>query len=530
MSTLRRLALPAIVAAAAVLSLAQVNQHLILASDNSSYIVLGQALAQRRGYAMVNEPLAPAMNLYPPGYPLLLSLTLRAADAVADPLRAVVPMKLVTVVFHLASLPVLYVWARRRRGALLAALATLLLAINPAMLTLATEILSETPFIFLTLLALLAMDQADEPPAGGRRGRSLLLVCTLCLAAAYYMRTAGLAFLAAAPLYLALRRRWRAAVGMAAALAALAAPWFLRSSAPPTPETPFFARSYVHQVLAAAPYSDQNVSLAGLIGRVFRNSWTYGTRILPETMLPHLERLAPLAGAVALALAGLVVLGFVLELRRGLRASELAVAAYWLSLSLFVWVLGFRYVAVVLPFAFFYLLVGLHWCALRLGEGLDGAQRPRARAAPAVVVALVICLLAASALAVDARRAERNLRVTRSQTLEQVYAGDREWTAYLQAAAWLREHSEPGAVVMCRKPDLLYLLVQRATVEYPYTQDTAALQQVLRASHVTFILEDGFTWTRTTETYLAPAMRGAAESFALVFETPAPPARVWRVR
>ena len=57
------------------------------------------------------------------------------------------------------------------------------------------------------------------------------------------------------------------------------------------------------------------------------------------------------------------MLGFVLEVRRGLRASEVGVAAYWLSLSLFVWVLGFRYVLIVIPFAFLYLLAAVQWLA-----------------------------------------------------------------------------------------------------------------------------------------------------------------------
>lgn len=526
MLTPRRLVLPVIVAVAAILSLAQVNQHLILASDNSSYVVLGQALAQGRGYVMVNEPLAPAMSLYPPGYPLLLALVLQAAGAVADPLRAVAPLKLVAVFFHLASLPVLYALARRRRGLLVAGAATLLFAVNPGMLTLATEILSETPFILLALLGLLILDWSVETPDGSRRWWGLLAAAALCLAAAYYMRTAGLAMLAAAPLFLILRRRRRGGLALGAALTALALPWFLRSSAPPTPETPFFARSYIHQVLALAPYSEQNATLGDLIGRVFANSWTYAVRILPETMLPHLERLGPLAGAAALLVAALVVLGFVLELRRGLHASELAVAAYWLSLSLFVWVLGFRYVAVILPFAFLYLLVGVQWCAQRLA---DGVRRWRT-ALPALAVGLAACVLLVSALAVDVRRAERNVRVTRQQTLAESYAGDREWTAYLRAAEWLKAYVAPDAVIMSRKPDLLYLLTRRPTVEYPYTQDTAVLQRVVRANHAGYILEDAFTWTRTTETYLAPAMRGAAESFVLEYETPAPQTRVWRVR
>ncbi len=82
---------------------------------------------------------------------------------------------------------------------------------------------------------------------------------------------------------------------------------------------------------------------------------------------------------------------------------------------------------------------------------------------------------------------------------------------------------------MARKPDLLYLLTGRHTVEYPYTQDSTILMSIIRLNGVSYILEDAFTWTRTTEIYLTPAMRGQATAFAVAHETETPSTRVWRV-
>ncbi len=522
--------------AAAVLALAQVNQHLILASDNSSYVVLGQALALGRGYVMVNEPTAPAMNLYPPGYPLLLAGVLRTTGAVAAPMQAIVAMKLIAVLFYLACLPVLFALVHRRHGNALAALTTLLFAVNPPVVQLATEILSEMPFVFFTLVGVYLLERftvgvgAAAPAAAPSTRRALLplILAAAALIAAYYMRTAAMAILAAAPLYLLLKRRWRAGLALGITLVILALPWFLRSSAPPTPETPFFARSYIHQVLALAPYSDQTATPLDLLGRVIGNSLSYATRILPEAMFPHVSRLGSLAPAASAVIAILLLLGLAIEIKRGLRFSELAVIAYWLSLSLFVWVLGFRYIIITVPFALLYLLAACAWLAHRLAALLAGAAPGRDRLRLAAVIA-VACVLAASTLAVNLRRAERNLRVTRNQTLAQVYADNPEWTRYLDSAAWLAQHTPADAVIMSRKPDLLYLLSARRTVEYPYTQDGAILSATLRANRVSYILEDAFTWTRTSETYLAPAMRSLPGSFSLVNETPPPQTRIWQV-
>lgn len=520
-----RIGLLVVVLVGAALALAQINSTLILASDNSIYVVLGQALASGRGYNMINEPGATPMNLYPFGYPLLLAVVLRLAGAVATPMQALAPLKLVALLFYIISLPVFYFYVRRR-GDLLALAATALLATNPAVVSLAVEILSEMPFLFFTLLGLLLIERQDGAQVQPASSAPRLGLACLALVVAYYMRSAGLAILGAAPLYLLLRRKPAAALGSAALIASLALPWFLRGSAAPSPETPFFARSYLHQVLALAPYSDQTVSLPGLAQRIVSNSLVYATSILPETLFPHLSRLGSLAPAGGTLIGLLALLGFVIELRRELRVGEVAVAAYWLSLSLFVWVLGFRYIIIVVPFAFVYVLVAAGW----LADWIARRRPPLAGSAFRTLVVLAVAgLLVVSGLAVNVRRAQHNLAVTRHQTLAEVYAANPEWTHYLQAIDWLQHNTPPDATIMGRKPELIYLLSGRPSLEYPYTQDGRILATSLRNHAVDYILEDAFTWTRTTATYLAPAMHAQSPVPTVVYETAAPVTRIRRV-
>jgi hypothetical protein len=255
--------------------------------------------------------------------------------------------------------------------------------------------------------------------------------------------------------------------------------------------------------------------------------------------MPHLSWLGAAAPAACVAIGLLCLLGFAVEIRRGVRVFEVAIAAYWLSLSLFVWVLGFRYIILIVPFAYLYLLSAIGWGIDRLKGTRANAQKapidanqPRATIhvdPPSLILAAVATVLLLSCLAIDVRRVERNLRVARQQTLAEVYGANGEWARWLEAVAWIQQKTPQDAVILGRKPDLLYLLSGRLTVEYPYSQDTSLLMSTVHRNAVSYVLEDAFTWTRSTETYLAPAMRGQISSFTLVHETPSPPARVWAV-
>ena len=73
------------------------NEHLVPAGDNATYMILGQSLVTGRGYRMISDPRTPAMALYPPGYPLLLAGVLALTGTAYDLVAAILPMKLLSL-------------------------------------------------------------------------------------------------------------------------------------------------------------------------------------------------------------------------------------------------------------------------------------------------------------------------------------------------------------------------------------------------------------------------------------------------
>ena len=69
----------------AILWSATFAKHLVAAEDGATYYILGKALYLGEGYVSINTPVAIPANNTPPGYPLLVALTMAlwSADFVA---------------------------------------------------------------------------------------------------------------------------------------------------------------------------------------------------------------------------------------------------------------------------------------------------------------------------------------------------------------------------------------------------------------------------------------------------------------
>jgi Gpi18-like mannosyltransferase len=165
--TLQRYVLPAILALATLAASLLLNPHLVPAGDNSTYLVLGQSLAMRSGYRMISDPRAPAMALYPPGYPLLVAVVLTVTGTTRDLAAAVLPMKLLSVVLHVVSAAVAYYIFRRRRPGAAAAVA-LIMSLNPLLLHFSNEVGTEAPFLLLSMVVVLLFERWEERPGAGR--------------------------------------------------------------------------------------------------------------------------------------------------------------------------------------------------------------------------------------------------------------------------------------------------------------------------------------------------------------------------
>jgi len=469
---------------------------------------------------MISDPRTPAMALYPPGYPLLLAGVLALTGTAYDLVAAILPMKLLSLVLHLGATALVYT-VLKRRNVTLATATALLTAVNPAILHFAAEIGTEVPYLFLSLCCLWLFEKY------GRRSDAAILIGTaLLLALTFYIRSIALVMVLAFVLHLSVRRRFKQALLLMIIVGVLVAPWFVRSSMLPTTGTSVgLGRGYFALYFSTDPYGTSRASLSDWIARLTQNLRIYTLDIWPDILFPHILSIGALLGPAGVIVIGIVtallLLGFVLEARQG-HVSEWYVALFFASCVGYLWAQG-RLLVPIIPFAIYYFLVSIDFFLQRLPK-----HTMRNLAWILSCAALVL-----SAVIVDARNVRRNLRYGLGHSLAVYYAEDAEWSNYLRALTWIQQNTAQPVIVMCRKPDLLYILTGYQALEYPYSTNALELKRAVYTNHVAYVIEDAFSWTRTTAQYLQPALQAwlalDPRALSLNYETDPPRTRVWHV-
>ena len=221
-AALNRRTLMATLAIALLLGLFAINDVALgIFQDDGHYLILARSLAMGDGYRYTNLPGAPAGTHFPPGFPLLLApLWWMAPRFPAN----VAYFKLVNV--GLMPVAALGIRAFARRVGGLSSVAASLLAIvciaTVPLLFLNGLLFSETAFIAALCGTLVLCESvASSPGVSVRR----LVLAGLAVGALGLLRTVGLAVLPALLVVLALDRRWRHALLVAAAALVPLLPW-----------------------------------------------------------------------------------------------------------------------------------------------------------------------------------------------------------------------------------------------------------------------------------------------------------------
>jgi hypothetical protein len=499
------------------------NGHLVPAGDNATYMVLGQSLVTGKGYRMISDPRSPEMALYPPGYPLLVAGVLALTGTVNELLAVILPLKWLSVAFYLGAIGLAYVIFERRNSGLATATA-LLMTVNPELLHFSNEVGTEIPYLFLSLGCILLFERYRREPSNG-----MLVYVALMLALTFYVRSIALVLAVSFGVYLLIRRHFKHTLLLLFITGVLVLPWFIYTSALPTTGTSVgLGRGYFALYFSSDPYGVAKASSSDLIARLVQNLRIYALDIWPGVLFPHASSVAGVLGPVGAVfpatISALLLLGFVLEARRG-QASEWYAVLFFASCVGYLWAQS-RLVVPIIPFAVYYFLVAIHFL-------LELVLRTRQQIRNPVLTLACLALLL-SALVADVRSIQRNLHDGFGQSVDTYYARDAEWSNYLQAMRWIVTDTTKPAAVVCRKADLLYILTGHRALEYPYSADGVELMKSVRDNRVAYVIEDAFTWTRTTQQYLQPALEdwlaGEPAALSLAFETGAPRTRVWRVQ
>jgi hypothetical protein len=334
----------------------------------------------------------------------------------------------------------------------------LLTVFSPLLIQYSHAIMSEIPYLFFSLLALMSagsyLEKKDWLNSCG-------FTTVLFLLLAFFTRTIGIslfmAFLAALVFdgkRDALHVKKFLFVCLVFALPVCLWHVFVQSNRADT------GASYV-QFILSDPYTGRTggLDLSDLAERLLYNLYAFVfyafPNILTGTNFSGRSWIGPILALLAFG-------GFVISIIRKRTMLEWYVACYMIILWVWPWSrnMGTRFVVPLIPFVFYYFLAGVHGVI-----ALTGTTKWKR-----VVPFILVCLLLVSNTVMSARLVLDENRKNGSGSAS---------GHYLEMAKWIRENTPSDAVFLTLNPAALYMWGHRKSVHLPEIIETRELVEVV---------------------------------------------------
>lgn len=456
-------------------------------SDTSTYFELAHSLLHQHRYWFDFEP----HTIYPPGYPVLLAgLMMLGGETFSALVRLSVPI-------YFLGLLGLYWYVKLRRGPGTALVVLLLGAVSTVGYFWTTVGLhSDVPYFTISVWALLLMELAGRATPGGRRA-ALLALAAVGAAYLVMVRSIGVTLVGGLLLWIVYPGAGQARP--AGSLVARAKTWlpvaflpllvlaaWMRWSAEhaPPPGMRDYMQSYTTQIVKSDPHQidSPNITLVELPGRTVRMLRTRAVAATRTVLnLPvYLSGYNP----VTLAFLLVVGVGYIVSLSRERTVLDWYLLCYGGLLLLYPFDEGTRYLFPVQSFLALYAIDGvgiLRRYGRRAGDargGIVAATAGNERLLGAGMGVLVAGVLAAGGYGIW-QQARQNLHPDPSQFVN---------ARTVEVAAWVRQNTRPGDVIMNDQFAILHRLTGRRTVRFPLFTDPAVITDRLVGDSVDFVV------------------------------------------
>jgi 4-amino-4-deoxy-L-arabinose transferase-like glycosyltransferase len=462
------------------------DPKLYVSGDNVEYSLLAQKL--------LGEGVLWGSRKFPPFFPMLLAPVQLLFGT------AWVPQKIFVFLLYLASGPLMLRLGERLlpRSWALATVAVAMISVP--VLEFSHYVMSEIPFLFLSLAALVVGGEmlwlphrgSEIPPAapGNRTGSGAgrLLIYFLLAGLAFYTRSTGAALIVAFLLIALFARRPKLLLAGLGLTAAVLIPWVVH-----TYFSGLTGHTYLDQLLYINPYYPRMGMLDAkwLLIRLQQNADYYFLLEIPWVIFPFGYRstyslhVGPEATALPVVLGlivnGLILFGFVRALRRfPLLAAyvgvSLATAVGWPQ----IWA-SVRFILPLLPLLCLFFVVGM-WHLKRVVEQAWQARRWRDRRAAAASVwvpTIILTLVLAGMFGLGVRNLFHYHAETRQYPCP--------WELYFRAAEWSGANLPPGSLVLDRKPGMFGLVSGLPATSFPREKDPEKMLDFLRVKGVRYV-------------------------------------------
>ncbi len=524
-----------VIAVALILWAPRFSGPLDLRWDASVYYMLGTSLVKGEGYRIPSEPGSPEVLQYPPLLPLIAGLH-QLASGTSDAAAVAPRLRITYAIIFIAYALVVLAFARRYLPPFFAVAATLLCLLNPLTVFLSDLFFAELPFAVITVLFALVADDRAVGRSWLREAGAYSLA-----AAAFLLRSAGLALLAAWVLQALMQRRWKVALARVLPAILPVVLWqiyitHVRSSSGyqhpaydyQRASYQYYNVSYAENISLVDPFRPElgrlnrstiatrlttNVSAAlGAVGETvsakeedWRGTlkWAHNLRIirrfLPLRVLPFF-----VFAFAAAVVAGLVVLLY--------RRKWLVVFIVLGSVALVCttpWPAQFtRYLEPLSPFLTVAAVLGL----TAIGNVLQ-ARRLNLGAISTWVIASLFLLCAVIVqihtllwLFSDEVRQRVTFVGKQLDPDSRWFLYDRTWQAWQKNVDWLEDHAPANAIVATTAAHFYYLQTGRLAVYPPMEVDPAQELRMLDSVPVSYVIVDELAMLEIARRYASPAV------------------------
>lgn len=433
------------------------NNEPPLEEDTPVYILLARSLLDGTGYRDICYVDHPPHTTYPFVFPLLL------APVVFFSGYNFLLMRFIGSVFAILSVFMTFLLIRNRSDDLKALLTAVLTGISVKLLLFSNLIVSEMPYLFFSLSALLWIEKyKTKSDAVNRAG----IVSALLLVISYFTRSIGITLMAGCMAYLFFEKGSEKSDSkkiffIAAVFSLSVVVWSLRSY-----YVSGSVSKYCAEFLSVNDWFELDRrpdSIFGFASRVIANIYAYAFYAVPK-VLTGME--IACRSYFASILSIIVAVGFVFSFLKRRCVMEYYLLFY--ASVLLLWaassVIGVRYLLAVLPFVFYYFIVGLEFLLKKAHSGM--------------YVKILVTVLALLFLS-------NAYQIVTMKGLKRKNA-----SGFIEMTQWIRENVPPGSVFGSMTiSHWLYLYSgYKSGPPIPMTRDAGMIMDSIEKHHYDYLV------------------------------------------
>lgn len=527
--------------------------------DGAVYYLLGTSLADGHGYRIPSEPGSPEAVQYPPLLPAFVTAH-QWLSGTTDPRDVAPRLRISYALMFLGYGLLIFALARRFFTTLIAVVVTALCLLHHLTIFLSDLLFAELPFALVSVAFAVVAAPVTAEKSWVREIGAFAIG-----AAAFFLKTTGVALFVAWVGDALLRRKWKLSVIRGGLVLLPLAVWQLHVSRV-VASSEYRNPAYEYQ---RAPYQYSNVSYATNVSLLdpFRpelgklHTRAFGTRLaanLPWLVMAVGENLSASAETwpmrrfqahllgreskisqendaestvtaggqnepsfkVKYAVFGIPLLGFVAVTGVGLIALVrqrawlvfLIITATLTLVWLVPWPVQFpRYLMPLMPFLVISAVLGF----LNIYHALARFRWLRVIGFPILWTLVLVCAVTHIIVPIKLfRERAAPFGVFRASGLGEAprfFAHYRTWQDWEEAAAWISANTSADAIIATSAPHLLYLVTNRRAVLPPMEVDPQRERQLLESVPVTYVIVDRLQALDVTRRYVLPAMERTDE-------------------